>query len=134
MAALRPLWRLLALREVSSWLMMGTGRTWGCKVLRQGNAPSERADVCNGRQLNLAEIPIEEAEKISLMFQIMGWSVVTDDLLAPPARLSMQAAGNIIMVACDDRQVMAQLAAAGLDRLVMPVSLPALEQLMVFAG
>lgn len=90
--------------------------------------------MCNGRQLNLAEIPIEEAEKISLMFQIMGWSVVTDDLLAPPARLSMQAAGNIIMVASDDRQVMAQLAAAGLDRLVMPVSLPALEQLMVFAG
>jgi len=94
--------------------------------------------VCCGVQLCLDEIPIEEFEKISLMFQIMGWSVVSDERAvaagAPPARLSMRAAGNIITVACDERPVMAQMAAAGLDRLVMPVSLTALEQLMVFAG
>jgi hypothetical protein len=145
MVALHPDWTLLALRMVSDSLTTFAGQKWGTKVLRQRSAPSERADVCNGRQICLAEIPTEEAEKISLMFQIMGWSVVTDDPVATPmipqpmfgaqpARLSMQAAGNIITVASDDRRVMAQMAAAGLDRLVMPVSLPALEQLMVFAG
>ena len=106
-------------------------------MIGQRIAPSER-DVCCGGRLCLAEIPIEEAEKISLLFQIMGWSVVSADQAvadgAGSARLSMRAAGNIITVACDERPVMAQMAAAGLDRLVMPVSLAALEQLMVFAG
>lgn len=106
-------------------------------MLIHKRAPSERADACRGRQLCLAGLPHAEAEKISLMFEIMGWAVVGDGgpgLQAAESRLAMQRVGNIITVACDDDDVRRTLAAAGLDRLVMPVSLPVLEQLMVFAG
>lgn len=87
-----------------------------------------------GRRVRLAGIPLAEAEKISLLFEILGWSVVEQDSLTRPPRLAMQARGNIIEVAIDDPELKPLLAAAGLDRLVMPVALPALEQLMVFAG
>jgi hypothetical protein len=90
--------------------------------------------VCDGRQVCLAGIPFAEAEKISLLFEILGWSVTMQDGRADTARLTLRANGNIIEVAIDDSGVAPMLAAAGLDRLVMPVSLPALEQLMVFAG
>lgn len=90
--------------------------------------------MCKSRQLCLAGIPWAEAEKISLLFQILGWSVAEDDGMGDPARLTMRARGNIIEVAIDDSGMAPSLVAAGLDRLVMPVSLPALEQLMVVAG
>lgn len=90
--------------------------------------------MCKGHQLRLAGVPLAEAEKISLLFEILGWSVAEQDSLAGPARLTMRANGNIIEVAIDDSGMAPLLAAAGVDRLVMPVSLPALEQLMVFAG
>jgi hypothetical protein len=90
--------------------------------------------VCKGRQVCLADVPSAEAEKIGLMFEILGWSVAAHDGSAETARLTMRANGNIIEVTADDRALAPVLAAAGLDRLVMPVSLPALEQLMVFAG
>lgn len=101
-------------------------------VLTQQSAPSGRADACTVRQLCLANLPAAEAETIRLMFQIMGWAVIGND--PHGSRLAMRAQGNIIEVACDDRRLAATLATAGLDRLVMPVSLLALEQLMVFAG
>jgi hypothetical protein len=103
-------------------------------VLSQWSAPSERADVCSNHLVYLTGIPDAEAEKISLLFQILGWSVAVPDALHGPARLTMRAVGNIIEVAIDDGGILPTLAAAGLDRLVMPVPLPALEQLMVFAG
>jgi len=90
--------------------------------------------VRSGHLVCLAGIPDAEAEKISLLFQILGWSVAPPDTVSGRARLTMSAVGNIIEVAVDDGGISPALAAAGLDRLVMPVPLPALEQLMVFAG
>jgi len=98
--------------------------------------------VCTGRQLCLADLPDETAETISLLFEIMGWQVLT----APPSghrgappRLFMHGDcitqdETIVAVTVDDPEIAAVLAANGLDRLTLPVSLPALEQLMVFAG
>lgn len=88
----------------------------------------------NDRLVCLSGIPEGEAEKISLLFQILGWTVASSASVAGRARLTMSAVGNIIEVAVDDGGISHVLAAAGLDRLVMPVPLPALEQLMVFAG
>lgn len=94
--------------------------------------------MCQCHQLCLADIPVAEAEKIGLLFEILGWSVAAPGpepaAGATAARLTMRARGNIIEVAIDDGAVAPTLAANGLDRLVMPVPLPALEQLMVFAG
>ncbi|WP_164157094.1 hypothetical protein [Sandarakinorhabdus rubra] len=51
-----------------------------------------------------------------------------------PPRLVMAPSGAIIEVAADDPALAARLAAAGLDRLVPPLNLAALEQLAVLAG
>lgn len=115
-------------------LMVDPGRNWGTNVLIQKSAPSVRADVCNGHLVCLSGIPWAEAEKISLLFEILGWSVTDDANWDRPARLTLSGNGDIIDVAIDDDAIAPILATAGLDRLVMPVSLPALEQLMVFAG
>lgn len=48
--------------------------------------------------------------------------------------LVLHMVARIIHVTCDDVVVRRQLAARGLDRLVPPVPLRAIEQLLVFAG
>lgn len=53
---------------------------------------------------------------------------------AAPGGLVLQMAGRVIRVHCDDVLVSRQLAAMGLDRLVPPVPLHALEQLLMLAG
>ncbi|MEN9932306.1 MAG: hypothetical protein RIS17_879 [Pseudomonadota bacterium] len=48
--------------------------------------------------------------------------------------LVLHMVGRVIRVECDDVVIRRQLAVLGLDRLVPPVPLHALEQLLVFAG
>jgi hypothetical protein len=54
-------------------------------------------------------------------------------ILAPPRLLLWHEAG-VIMVAAADVMLAAQLARLGLDRLVLPLALPALEDLLAYAG
>jgi hypothetical protein len=51
-----------------------------------------------------------------------------------PPRLALRQAGNMICVDTADAELAAQLARLGLDRLVLPVALSALEDLITFAG
>jgi hypothetical protein len=51
-----------------------------------------------------------------------------------PPRLVLHQVDNVIRVQASSAVVMAQLARLGLDRLVLPLSLLALEELLVFAG
>ena len=46
----------------------------------------------------------------------------------------LRQAGSVIRVDVDDAGLVDQLARLGLDRLVLPVSLLALEELLAFAG
>ena len=56
------------------------------------------------------------------------------DRLARSPRLVLRQTDNVILVDADDIALADQLARLGLDRLVLPVSLPALEELLAFAG
>ena len=49
-------------------------------------------------------------------------------------RLVLRQTDNVIRVDADDTALADQLARLGLDRLVLPVSLPPLEELLAFAG
>lgn len=139
-----------------------------------GIAPLGRADACAKQTVRLDNVPWAEAEKIILVFMILGWQVSmarpagliaaadlfatslsppppsrtgrgqfdqpTADLLADSAadserpRLVLRGEDRIIRVTTADPALVPVLAAAGVDRLVMPVALPAIEQLMVLAG
>lgn len=99
-------------------------------------AASVRADAGEFRRLSIDGLPPHEAELVALLFEILGWQVVASGGASgpPKARLSMTLTGGIIHVATDDAGLAPRLAASGLDRLVLPVSLAALEQLSVLAG
>lgn len=56
------------------------------------------------------------------------------DRPAGSARLVLRQTDNVIRVDADDTALADQLARLGLDRLVLPVSLPPLEELLAFAG
>lgn len=56
------------------------------------------------------------------------------DRPAGSPRLVLRQAGSVIRVDVDDAGLVDQLARLGLDRLVLPVSLLALEELLAFAG
>ena len=79
-----------------------------------------------------------------LLAEILGWEpffVRRDNIacgsdgagVGLPARLRLRQSGTIILVETDDAVLREQLARTGLDRLVPPVPLLALEQLLVFA-
>ena len=107
-------------------------------ILQQ--AASERADACSNRGIILLGLLPGEGEKICLMAEILGWQAHIDvadadpEAAGVPARLVLRQAGTVICVEAEDGDVARQLARQGLDRLVMPVPLSALEQLLMFAG
>jgi hypothetical protein len=93
-------------------------------------AASVRADACEGRRLSIDGLAPHDSETIALLFEILGWQVVSAGL----SRLSMTGAGGIIHVDTDDPDLALRLALAGLDRLVSPLNLAALEHLAFLAG
>jgi hypothetical protein len=99
-------------------------------------AASVRADAGEVRLLRIDGLLPHDSETITLLFEILGWQVlaVRDGCALMGERLSMIMAGGIIHVITDDPELAPRLAATGLDRLVPPVSLAALEQLSVLAG
>ena len=56
------------------------------------------------------------------------------DRRAGAPRLVLRQTDSVIRVDADNAALAEQLARLGLDRLVLPVSLPALEELLAFAG
>ncbi|WP_353216150.1 hypothetical protein [Sandarakinorhabdus sp.] len=156
-----------------TWVVEGKN-----SVFNGGIAPLGRADACAKQTVRLDNVPWAEAEKIILVFMILGWQVsmarpagliaaadlfatspspsppppspswagkgqfdqLTADLLADSSadserpRLVLRGEDRIIRVTTADPALVPVLAAAGVDRLVMPVALPAIEQLMVLAG
>jgi hypothetical protein len=103
-----------------------------------------RADVCTNRDITLSGVSPDEAEKICLLADILDWQAhaktVGGDaegesgVPTAAARLTLRQAGTVIRVETDDPELRRQLARMGLDRLVPPVPLLALEQLLMFAG
>jgi hypothetical protein len=103
-------------------------------------AASVRADAGEGRRISIDGLSPHDRETITLLFEILGWQVVTAGLarLTMPRftvpRLSISGSDGIIHVASDDPDLVPRLAATGLDRLVLPLNLAALEQLAFLAG
>jgi hypothetical protein len=103
-------------------------------------AASVRADAGEGRRISIDGLSPHDRETITLLFEILGWQVESAGpvRLAMPhitaPRLSITGHGGIIHVASDDPDLVPRLAATGLDRLVRPLNLAALEQLAVLAG
>lgn len=103
-------------------------------------AASVRADAGEGRRISIDGLSPHDRETITLLFEILGWQVVAAGLSRlsltglSAARLSITGAGGIIHVTSDDPDLAPRLAATGLDRLVPPVNVAALEQLAVLAG
>lgn len=103
-------------------------------------AASVRADACQNRLIILSDLSPDESEKICLLAEILGWQARVERLGADEgaseaaARLVLRQVGTVILVEADDQGVREQLARLGLDRLVPPVPLMALEQLLTFAG
>lgn len=101
---------------------------------------SVRADAGEGRRVSIDGLAPHDSETIVLLFEILGWQVVTAGLscllvLHPfNPRLAITAVGGIIHVATDDPDLAPRLAVTGLDRLVSPVNLAALEHLAFLAG
>ena len=87
-------------------------------------------DAALVRTAHLVDMPEGAGEIITLMLEILGWQQVPRER----ARLCLRGADGVIAVEAACPVVARQLAANGLDRLVLPVALPALEQLMVVAG
>ena len=105
-----------------------------------GIAASVRADACEQRRISIAGLSPVDTETISLLFEILGWRLVPAGPIAcsarsaSGARLSVTRQGAIIHVDTDDPDLAQQLATNGLDRLVPPLNIAALEQLSMFAG
>jgi hypothetical protein len=83
------------------------------------------------RTYSLDVPPGEAADTVQLMFEILGWRPVA---AADRPRLQLRGTDPMLTVAADEPALAAVLARNGLDRLLLPLSLPALEQLMVCAG
>lgn len=112
------------------------------------SAASVRADVCTNRDITLSGVSPDEAEKICLLADILDWQAHAKNIggdaegeaegesgaPSASARLTLRQAGLVIRVETDDPELRRQLARMGLDRLVPPVPLLALEQLLMFAG
>jgi hypothetical protein len=85
-------------------------------------------------------LPPDEAESIRLLAEILGWQVQEHvDSWLPDApdegvRLVLRHEQGVLRAEAADPGVRRQLARQGLDRLVTPVPLMALEQLFTFAG
>jgi hypothetical protein len=94
------------------------------------NASVLPAPILNTHTLCLALPPGDDTEAISLMFEILGWQQTDREL----ARLRLDPGAGVVHVSTTDPDLAHNLARAGLDRLTLPVVLPALEQLMVVAG
>lgn len=105
-----------------------------------GIAASVRADACEGRRISIAGLSAVDAETIALLFEILGWQLVPAgqerhrSLYGNFPRLSVRRRGGIVHVDTDDPHLALRLAANGLDRLVPPLNIAALEQLAMFAG
>ncbi|MEI6485494.1 MAG: hypothetical protein WCO11_04435 [Sphingomonadales bacterium] len=110
-------------------------------------------DPAHTPHIRITGLPAEEATRIALLADILGWTVetvpplvslappwqgaarMTGEGAAPaPARLRLRCIGSIIRAEASDPAVAGQLAARGLDRLVMPVPLTAWEDLLSLAG
>ncbi|OYQ27631.1 hypothetical protein CHU93_10215 [Sandarakinorhabdus cyanobacteriorum] len=104
------------------------------------DVPSRHAGCHEVRSVWIDLPPGDERDKLWLMFEILGWQVSGPaaagghDKPAQDCRLQLCSRGRVVAVATTDHQLAAVLARQGLDRLIMPVALPALEQLMVVAG
>lgn len=93
-------------------------------------AALERADARTDHCISLSGLAPDIAEIIGLTFEIMGWRVVDD----APARLAFVQGDGVVQVVPDCAALAGRMARLGLDRLVQPVSVAALERLMVVAG
>jgi hypothetical protein len=107
---------------------------WGSIVTLAVIAASERADAGVARRISLGGLSQDETETIRLLFEILGWQVAIVGANDRLARLHLFREEAVIRVAtaCPDRARV--LAVNGLDRLVAPLNLAALEQLSVLAG
>lgn len=72
----------------------------------------------------------DDADMIALLGDLLGWREDS----AATARLHLQGQADVVLVRSADPALARLLERAGLDRLVRPLRLPALEQLMVVAG
>jgi hypothetical protein len=72
----------------------------------------------------------DDAEMIALLGDLLGWRRAS----AGTARLHLQGKANVVLVSSNDPGLDKVLERNGLDRLVRPLRLGALEQLMVVAG
>jgi hypothetical protein len=103
-------------------------------------AASVRADAGECRRLSIRGLPPDAADVVTLLFEILGWQVVTagTEKAAFGTRFAMtpgeMPGDGVVHVTTDDPALTQRLAATGLDRLVLPFSLAALEQLSVVAG
>ena len=196
-----------SLRMVSKRLTTeGRVSFWGSIVFILQQASSERADVCTNHRITLSGLAPDEAEKICLLAEILGWEAriarasaceagdetgvgdgfsdgrceerwsdawaeswnergrdafkfrdgegaawigvsptlreptsLREPLFPPatqtaPARLVLRQIGTVIRAETDDPGVRQQLARQGLDRMVSPVPLMALEQLLTLSA
>jgi hypothetical protein len=133
------------LRRVSKQLTTLPGSAfWGSTVFKLLPAASERADACSNHCIHLSGLSPDEDEKICLLAEILGWQVKREAPgLIEPVRGAEEGAGvrlllrqhdGIIRVEAADPELRQQLARQGLDSLVSPVPLMALEQLLMFGG
>jgi hypothetical protein len=95
-----------------------------------------RADADEAPCLSVDGLSPHDTELVSLLFAILGWRVLAVDSEPPDglARLHMRPVGDIVCVTTPDPALAPRLAATGLDRLVRPLELHALEHLSVLAG
>ncbi len=94
-----------------------------------------RAGASERNCLSVDNLSPDETELIMLLFEILGWRVVTAKAKQQRgARLRMARVDGVIQVATDDPALARQLARAGLDRLVTPLNLAAMEHLSTLAG
>ena len=150
-----PKWPEFILQMVSKRLTTAFRVSfWGSIVFILRQAASERADACTNHRISLSGLAPDEAEKIFLLAEILGWQAriangvavgvagaacgadadCDSEAAVSPPRLVLRQVGGVIRAEADDPGVRQQLACQGLDRLVAPVSLIALEQLLMFAG
>lgn len=127
-------WPFEAVRLV---LTIATGQAREIAVYIANDVPGRRACSVGARRVCI-DMPVGEAqETVALMFEILGWQVDRPDADGRPPgdnRLVLRTDGGVVRVVTEDDALAVALARHGLDRLTVPVALPALEQLMVFAG
>jgi hypothetical protein len=112
---------------------------WGKIVTLACIAASVRADAGASRRISVGGLSPDDTELVTLMFEILGWQVAhacpaDGEDAADGALLAMRLVDGVVRVATVDRGLAPRLAATGLDRLVTPLNLAALEHLGVLAG